>query len=148
MRFNEFLVKAKLACYANEKKTNKKILKDGARELSFQENIFRYRDVYYGSNPFFGGEIVWKNDQIFWHMNYHGKILSNAVSEKEVFKFLRSSMRQVKEEEPFRGPANFKSENFEYTNKIFGKINSFTGVERILYRGCEIYTADYSGGLI
>lgn len=144
MELNEFLVKAKISTYAGEAK--KKILKDGTKELMFKEGEFKYRDRYYGFNPFFGEEIVWQKNKIFWGMNYFGRIFSDAVSEKQVYKFLIIAMKQIKEERPFRGPHNFKSEDFEYFDESTGDINNFVGVERILFKGQEIYKLNYHGG--
>ncbi len=145
MDLREFLVKAKLATYASEQ-VNEWVLEDGAKELVFESGDYRYRDRYYGFNPFFGEEIVWRNNKIVWFMNYFGKVVSDIVSAKEVYKFLRSAMRQVKEDRPFRGPSYFKSGDFEYIDKSKGDIDSFVGVERIWFRGRDVYWLNYHGG--
>ena len=148
MELNKFLVKAKIATYASEGEANERVLEDGAKELTFENKNFRYRDRYYGFNPFVGEEIVWHNDKIVWSMNYFGKISSDVVSGKEVYKFLQSAMRQVKEDRPFRGPNNFKSGDFEYIDESTGDFHNFTGIERILFKGQEIYRLNYHGGSI
>ena len=146
MELSKFLVKAKIATYASEGESNERVLEDGAKELTFEDGEFKYRDRYYGFNPFVGEEIVWKEDKIVWSMNYFGKILSDVVSAKEVYKFLQSAMRQVKEDRLFRGPNNFKSGDFEYFDKSTSDVHNFTGVERILFKGQEIYRLNYHGG--
>ena len=146
MELSKFLVKAKIATYASEGEANERVLEDGAKELTFESDGYNYRDRYYGFNPFVGEEIVWKDDKIVWSMNYFGKILSDVVSAKEVYKFLQSAMRQVKEDRPFRGPNNFKSGDFEYIDESIGEVHNFTGTEKILFKGQEIYRLNYHGG--
>ena len=146
MELSKFLVKAKIATYASGINANKRVLKDGAKELTFESDGYKYRDRYYGFNPFVGEEIVWKDNKIIWSMNYFGKIFSNIISEKEVYKFLQSALRQVKEERPFRGPNYFKSGDLEYIDESTGDIHNFIGVEKILFKGQEIYRLNYHGG--
>jgi len=74
---------------------NERVLEDGAKELTFKEDGFRYRDRYYGFNPFVGQEIVWKDNKIVWSMNYYGKIISEIVPPKEIYNFLKKALRQV-----------------------------------------------------
>ena len=146
MELSKFLVKAKSATYASEGEANERVLDDGAKELTFESDGFKYHDRYYGFNPFVGEEIVWQNNKIVWSMNYFGKISSDVVSGKEVYKFLQSAMQQVKEDRPFRGPNNFKSGDFEYIDESTGNVYNFTGTEKILYKGQEIYRLNYHGG--
>lgn len=89
MKLSKFLVKAKIATYASAGEANEKVLEDGCKELLFEEDKFKYRDRYYGFNPFFGEEIVWQNGKIIWSMNYFGRIFSDAVPAKEVYQLSR-----------------------------------------------------------
>ena len=146
MKLSKFLVRAKIATYTSDGEANKRVLEDGAKELTFESEGFRYRDRYYGFNPFAGEEIVWQDNKIVWFMNYFGKISSEVVSEKKVYKFLQSAMRQIKEDRPFRGPNNFKSGDFKYIDESTGDVHNFIGIERILYKGQEIYRLNYHGG--
>ena len=88
MDLNNFLVKAKVYTYASEGEVNERILDDRSKELIFEQDEFKYRDRYFGFNPFIGEEVVWKNNKIIWSMNYYGKIISDIVPPKEVYKFL------------------------------------------------------------
>ena len=148
MELSKFLVKAKIATYASEGEANERVLEDGAKELTFESDDFKYRDRYYGFNPFVGEEIVWQNNKIVWSMNYYGKIISLTVSAKQIYEFLKSAMRQIKEDRPFRGPNNFKSGDFEYIDESTGDVNDFSGTERILFKGQEIYILFYHGGIV
>jgi hypothetical protein len=49
---------------------------------------------------------------------------------------------------PFRGPKNFKEGDFEYSNEFEGDITNFKGHEKILFKGKEVFSQDYVGGLI
>jgi len=146
MTLSKFIVKAKIATYPSEGEANEKVLEDGCKELTFQDSEFKYRDRYYSFNPFVGEEIVWQNNKIVWSMNYFGKVSSDFVSEKEVYRFLQSAMKKIKESRPFRGPSNFKSGDFSYIDQSTGDIDEFTGVEKILFKGQEIYRLNYHGG--
>ena len=45
-------------------------------------------------------------------------------------------------------PRSFQEQDFEYIDESKGTVESFVGVERILYKGQEIYRLDYHGGAI
>jgi len=148
MELSKFLVKAKRSTYASVGEAEEKVLEDSAKELTFEEGIFKYRDRYYGFNPFIGEEVVFKNGKIVWSMNYYGKIVSDVVPAKQIYDFLKMAMRQVKEDRPFRGPNNFKNGDFEYIDQSTGDINDFSGTEKILFKGQEVYRLIYHGGVV
>ena len=56
----KFLVRAKKATYASKQESAKVLLVDGGKELVFEEGGIKYRDRYYGFNPFIGEEILFK----------------------------------------------------------------------------------------
>ena len=148
MELSNFLVKARINTYASigeGKEDEVRALEDGSIEFVYEENGFRYRDRYFGFNPFIGEEIVWQNGEVIWGMNYYGRITSDVVPEKQVYEFLRKALRQVTEDRPFRGN-NFREGDFEYINESKGTIKSFNGVERVLHKGQEIYRLNYHGG--
>jgi hypothetical protein len=148
MNLEQFLVKAKISAYANKGERNDVILADSSKELAFKEGQCKYRDRYFGWNPFVGEEIVWQDNKIIWAMNYYGVVSNEVISVNQVYEFLRKAMRQVDKEYPFRGPSLFKEADFEYINKNSGTVEQFTGVEKILHLGQEIYRLNYHGGKI
>ncbi len=148
MKLEQFLVKAKVSAYANEGEGGEIILADGCKELTFKEGEFKYRDRYYGWNPFIGEEVVWHDDQIIWAMNYYGLVFDEVVTAGQVYAFLQQAMSQVKEERPFRGPPSLKNNAYEYRDESQGNIERFIGVETILYKGREIYRLNYHGGKV
>lgn len=146
MKLEEFLIKAKGNAYASEE--GGALLPDGSLEFTYQEGEFKYRDRYFGWNPFGGEEAVWQDDQIVWMMNYYGLVFDEVVPAAEVYSFLQNAMNQVKIDRPFRGPQTFKKGDFEYFDESQGSVDRFTGFERILYQGREIYRLHYHGGSI
>lgn len=142
-----FLVKAKINTYASGKEGA--ILRDGSKELVFREGKFLYRDRYFGSNPFIGEEVVFHKGKYVWSMNYYGYIiLSEGVSSKEVYTFLREALKRVREEKPFRGPEKYERRPFKYVNNAEGDVSKFNGTEKIFCKEKEIYRLFYHGGCI
>ncbi len=146
MDLAKFLIQAKTNTYASGESAPKSVLTDGCKELIYCEDNFKYRDRYFGHNPFMGEEIVWRGDEMIWGMNYYGTVRSDKISSRKVYNFLKKAMRQVGAERPFRGPSNFKEGDFEYVDKSHGDINMFRGVETILFKGQEVYKLYYHGG--
>lgn len=141
-----FLVRAKTSTYASGREGA--VLEDGSKELVFKEKNFRYKDRYFGFNPFIGEENVFRKGRLLWGMNYYGFVSSRTVSPKEVYGFLREALRRVDEERPFRGPENYVHGHLSYVNWVEGTISKFRGTEKILYKGREIYKLFYHGGVI
>ncbi len=148
MTLEQFLVQAKVSAYAGNGEGGEGILSDGCRELTFQEGAFKYRDRYFGWNPFVGEEVVWEGDQVVWAMNYYGTVFNELVPAGQVYAFLQKAMNQVQADRPFRGPSSLKEDAFEYFDESQGTAQGFTGVEKIFYRGQEIYRLTYHGGRV
>lgn len=146
--FKEFLVKAKVATYASNGEGNERKLKDGGKELIYEDGGLRYRDVYYGSKKFSGQEIVWKDGNIFWSMNYYGGVISDEVPSWKIYKFLKKAMKLVEKDRPYRGPSKLKDGNFKYSDKSKGNVEKFFGEEKVFFNGSEVYRLKYFGGMI
>ena len=147
-QLSKFLVKAKINTYASSGEGGEKILADGGKEFEFEEKEFKYRDRYFGFNPFIGEEIVWQNEKMVWGMNYYGKITSETIPAKQIYQFLQETLKKITEDKPFRGPDNFKQGDFEYFNKVEGTLEDFKGNEKIFYKEQLVYKLNYNGGLI
>ena len=145
MKLNEFLVKAKKSGYATKEAEK---LENGSKVLFYQEREYEYKDTYFGFNPFIGEEIVFFQGTFIWGMNFYGKVISDKVSAKDVYKFLKKAMLQIKEDRPFRGPSEFKEDDWKYTDESKGDIDNFSGKEKIYYRNELVYELEYHGGLI
>jgi hypothetical protein len=148
VQIEQFLVRAKVSTYASQGEREECVLADGCKELTYREGAFRYRDRYFGWNPFVGEEVVWQDGQVIWAMNYYGLVFDEAVSPGQVYAFLQEAMNQVKEDRPFRGPQALEKGDYKYLDESQGSVERFTGVERILYQGREVYRLHYHGGRV
>jgi len=147
MKLETFLVRAKVACYADGG-GEARVLDDGSKELTFQEGEFQYRDRYLGFDPFVGEEVVWHAGRVVWAMNYYGAAVEGSVPAGQVYQFLQKAMGRVQEERPFRGPRSLVEGDWQYLDESEGDSGRFRGVERILYQGREVYRLDYHGGSV
>lgn len=146
--FIKFIIKAKQNTYAKSGEAGEKILADSSKELVFKEGDFKYRDRYFGFDPFIGEEIVFQNSKVVWGMNYYGRIISRIISAKQVYQFLRKALKRVVKDKHFRGLDGFVDHDFRYANKSEGSIENFKGQEKIFYKQKLVYRLDYNGGVI
>lgn len=147
----KFLVKAKINAYAGDG-AEVSPQRPGFYELEYKEGDLEYRDSYVGFYLAPGQEVVRLNGKPIWMMAYNGGMGNKHWQDKELadktFLFLKKALKQVPETIPFRGPANLKEGDFEYTNEVKGDIRNFLGTERIFYKGEEVFRQDYMGGLV
>lgn len=146
MKISEFLVKAKISTYASNGEGDEKKLPNGARELTFEEQNYRYRDQYFGTNPFTGEELVWENDNPVWCMNYSGEAFED--NKEEIYSFLKEALKLVTEDIPYRGPKEYAQGEWKYINIPEGDLNKFKGTEFILFKDKKVYELNYHGGLV
>jgi hypothetical protein len=144
----EFILKAKTHTYAAAGESLGRNITYAGREIRFVEGRFRYRDRYYGWNPFVGEELVCVNNRIIWAMNYYGSVFRQVIPPSRVYQFLQKALIKVNKEKPFRGPGVLRSKEFVYINESDGDIDRFCGMEKILYKNHEIYLLDYHGGYV
>jgi len=147
-QLSKFLVKAKINTYASSGEGGEKTLPDGSKEFEFEEKELKYRDRYFGFNPFIGEEIVWQNEKVVWGMNYYGEVISEIIPAKNIYQFLQEALKKISEDKPFRGSDNFKKVDFEYINKVKGTVERFQGEEIIFYKEQPVYKLNYHGGLV
>ncbi len=147
-QLSKFLVKAKINTYTSSREGGEKILSDGSKEFEFIEGEFEYRDRYFGLYFFIGEEIVWESKKVVWGMNYYGKIISEITPVESVYQFLQSALKRITEDKPFRGPNNFKKDDFKYVNEVKGIVGKFEGEEMIFYKERLVYKLIYHGGTI
>ncbi len=148
MDFINFLLKAKLRTYATGGEGNEQDLEDGTREMSYREGDFFYRDRYFGFNPFIGEEVVWRNGRVIWGMNYYGMVTDESAQGKEIYNFLKKAVQRISAERPFRGPGEYHEEDFLYQDDSEGDVNQFSGEEKILFHGKQVYFLKYHGGKV
>ena len=147
MELATFLVRAKVACYADGG-GEARVLDDGSKELAFQQDGYQCRDRYLGFNPFIGEEVVWRAGRVVWAMNYYGVVTEGTIPAGQVYQFLQKAMGQVREDRPFRGPRFLAEGDWQYCDESEGTVELFRGAERIRWRGQEVYRLDYHGGAV
>ncbi len=147
-KLNNFLVPAKRATYASSGEGGERRLADGAKELIFKKGLYKYRDRYFGSNPFIGQEIVFYNKKPIWGMNYSGGIINNIIDSQEVYSFLKNALKQVSKSNPYRGPETLSSGQWKYSCTAKGSVSNFSGREEIFWRKKKVYELLFHGGEI
>ncbi|MBD3155384.1 MAG: hypothetical protein GF368_01890 [Candidatus Aenigmarchaeota archaeon] len=147
----QFLVKAKIQTYAGDGKRVEPERSD-FKELEFSEGEWCYRDSYTGFYRAPGQEVVRYKGKPIWIMSYSGgmkpKYHEKLKFSKQTYNFLKEALKRVKVSSPFRGPESFKKGDYEYINKVEGNVKAFKGEEKIFYKGEEVFSQDYIGGLI
>jgi len=147
-QFSNFLVIAKRATYASSGEGGERQLADGTKELVLKEGLYKYRDRYFGSNPFIGQEVVFYKKKAVWAMNYYGAVINNIADSKEVYGFLKQALLKVSKGEPYRGPNSFTEVDWRYSMNVTGTVWYFSGKETIYYCGKKAYTLFFHGGEI
>ena len=148
-KLEQFLADANKSTYANKDAPKAVPTRLKSEDYHFEKENLVYHDTYFGGRDFIGGEIVYKEEVPIWGMNYYGYVLIPSVSEKGVYDFLRKAlMQKCIGIIPVRGPKNYETNEWRYTNTPEGAIDRFTGKEEI-YRDMELtYQPDCHGGLI
>ncbi|MHB8372910.1 MAG: DUF5680 domain-containing protein [Thermoplasmataceae archaeon] len=149
--FINFLVDAKKHTYvAKDDVVSGTPLLPKSNQLEYIGDSFLYRDIYFGSRYFVGQETVYHIGEPYWAMVYSGGIINLEFEQKtkEIYSFLKSSLRLVSDKFPFRGPPEHVECDHKYVNFYEGKINRFKGKEIIYLADLPVYRCDYSGGLI
>lgn len=150
--FVQFLVNAARNMYASlDDAATVSPLLPGSSQLEYRDGAFFCRDVYFGSAYFVGHTTAYHGESPVWGMCYAGGVMDGVVSPEErvkVYEFLRSALRQVTPERPYRGPSRFCQGGYIYTDESQGDIERFWGVETISWNGRPAYRLRYAGGLL
>lgn len=141
-----FLVKAKAKGYASG---DESIIKDcgkGCKVITIKDGDYEYTDRYFGEYSFTGHEIVKHKGTPVWNMNFYGYAYKLENFPNGFPKFHKEALRNMPEEFPFRGPKIYQKGDFVYTNEINGNLKDFYGIEKVFYKGIEIFKLYYHGG--
>ena len=138
----EFLRKAHANTYAaGDTSRVSNPLRPGSTEYRFEDEKFRYIDIYFGSRTFIGQELVRYDNVPIWAMNYRGS-LKSGVEKSVGFGFLRKALLAgVDAGEFLRGPKEWTDGSSLYTRNFHPDNNSwsdFDGFE-------DIYQLDANG---
>lgn len=144
----KFLVKAKKSTYASGDNSRKIIESDKSTTLIFEDGDFKYHDNYFGGEPYGGREVVFLKNQVVYIMVYYGWVYENINNFSEVYNVLQGALSLIPEEYPYRGPKEYISGDYVYSNNFIGEVDNFGGEEVITFNGKEVYRAKYMGGLV
>ena len=152
-RLAEFLVEAKRRTYAglDDDATISAPLLPGSKQLEYRAHDLSYRDIYFGMRFFVGQETVQAGSHVIWSMSYAGGVSSGITDRDEflaIYAFLRKALLAIREDGPFRGPAQLEDGNFRYVNISQGDVAEFHGEEQVFRAGMKVYGLRYNGGLI
>jgi Domain of unknown function (DUF5680) len=150
---SKFLVQAKRRTYAAQgDEASVPPALPGSKQLEHTDGDWYYRDIYFGTNPFSGVEVVSWAGRPVWSMTYFGRVESPESDVRAevngIYLFLRSALRQVEGTRPFRGPSRFSAGEFTYQNRSVGAVAAFRGTETIQRSDRTVYRLRYAGGLI
>ena len=145
-QIKNFLIRANRNGYGNEaiKPTNES---DASHTIGYSEPDWQFHDNYFGGEPFGGRELIFYKNKPIWMMVYYG-FVSDMTLQNEVYSFLKKALLEFPEDAPYRGPKNLEEGDWQYTNKIIGDFDNFSGEEVITLQGKEVYRAMYQGGLV
>lgn len=138
-----FLVQAKRQTYA-AKKGKMNSFKKGYSTYGYQEDNYQYTDTFVGSSLFSGQEVVSKENEVIWSMNYYGRVLGDGFDGD----FLKEALLRVPVDKPYRGEELYSKGDFCYCSYVEGDITCFKGREEIFYQHKKVYTCLYHGGMI
>lgn len=119
--------------------------KDKSYSTRGEEGDFSFHDNWFGGEPFGGREVVFYKGKPYWMMVYYGSDTGRAEG---LIEFLRKALSQIPEGLPVRGPKELINGDFKYENEAKGTIEQFIGVEKIYFKGEEVFKTNYVGGLV
>lgn len=139
----QFLLRAKKATYAG-KGPEIQASRPKSHDLDYSEGDLRYIDTYLGGEKFAGEEAMWRNGIPFWAMNYCGRVIAEGFSGD----FLKEALSHVPEDIPYRGPREYKKNDFLYKCTVQGEFEWFYGFEEIFLGKIKVYECMFHGGEI
>ena len=76
----DFLNEANKSTYANKDAPKASSSRLGSEDYHFEKDGLIYHDTYFGGRDFIGEEVVYKNNEPVWGLNYYGYILSETTN--------------------------------------------------------------------
>lgn len=138
-----FLIRANVPHATGEAKVVKEA--DNSRTIEYAESDYRMHDNFFGGEPYGGRLVIFYKDQPVFIEVYYGQTSNPA---DEVYGFLREALQYPDEQNPYRGPAEYKKGNLTYRSTTEGSISKHTVKEYIYENDEEVYSAVVIGGLV
>lgn len=143
----QFLLKANKAGYAGGDDKSWIKEKDGSTTIEYVDREWRLHDNFFGGEPYGGRLIVFRDNKPYWLMVYYGWVDRDEDTD-EVYMVLRNALMNMPEDAPYRGPKEFKQDDYIYRNSWTGDIERYSGEEEIIQKGKQVYKANYMGGMV
>ena len=115
-----------------------------SHDYCYEKDGYRYYDTWLGGAKFSGEEVVWKDNQEVYSMNYFGRTLDERFSGD----FLKEALCAATEDMPYRGPELFQLGEYTYQSKVVGDLEWFQGYEEIYCNEVKVYECYYHGGIL
>ena len=143
----QFLIESNKAGYVtgDEKRWIKE--PDSSTTIPYSSKDWKAHDNFFGGEPYGGRIIVFYKNKPHWIMVYYGWV-KEGIDPNPVYSILRNELKNMPEDAPFRGPKEYKENNFIYTNSWSGNIEKYRGEEKIIQNNTLFYKAHYMGGLV
>lgn len=150
-QLKKFLFNANANGYANNEQ---RIMpqRPNFKELDYIEGDWYFRDSYTGWYQAPGQEVVYYKDKPVWVMAYSGGIKpeyqQNEKLTEETFIFLKEALLKMDPEKPYRGPINYKRDEWCYISKVKGDVKDLLGNEKIYFRNDLVFEQNFIGGMV
>jgi len=143
----QFLIDSNKAGYAGgeEKKWIKEA--DGSTTIPYIQGDWKSHDNFFGGEPYGGRVVVFYKEKPVWIMVYYGWVAEGTATDP-IYAILRSALKAMPEDAPFRGPKEFKEGDLIYSNTWTGDVDRYSGEEQITQGEKLLYKANYMGGLV
>ena len=143
-----FILEAKSAAYVGGGSPSP-ACRPASHDIRHERGPWRYLDSYFGGTDFVGQEVVWKNGEPVWAMNYYGRILDATLIDATVAgAVIKESLSALYRLGRFLGQFEHVIRQYRYVDNSGEDIGGFVGIERICVGEREVYRLDYHGGLV
>lgn len=143
----QFLLDSNSAGYATGEEKQWIKEENGSTTIPYSKGAFSSHDNFFGGEPYGGRLVVSLEGKPVWIMVYYGWVEQTANT-NNVYATLRSALKEMPVEAPFRGPSELVLGSLRYTNQWTGGVERYQGTESIYEKDVLLYTATYLGGLV
>ncbi|WP_137933177.1 DUF5680 domain-containing protein [Mesorhizobium comanense] len=143
-----FILEAKSAAYVGGGSPSSSC-RTASHDIRYERGPWRYLDSYFGGTDFLGQELVWKDDEPVWAMNYYGRVLDpELIDATAAGAVIREALSALYGLGRFLGAFEYAVRQYRYVDNSSQDVEAFSGIERIYVEEREVYRLEYHGGLI